>query len=58
MMFSIIQNTPERFIPRWLMNWLERYLNKRITELEQQSIKMTWQNMYLQDTVNEIQKSK
>ena len=53
-LFSIIQKLPEKFIPRWLMNWLERYLDKRINTLKQQSIKMTWQNMYLQEAVDDI----
>lgn len=52
--FSIIQRIPEKFIPHWLMNWLEKYLDKRISELKQQSIKMTWRNMYLQSATNEI----
>ena len=53
-LFSIIQKLPERFIPSPLMNWLNRYLDKRIAQLKQESIKMTWQNMYLQDAVSEI----
>lgn len=52
--FSIIQRIPEKFIPQWLMNRLEKYLDKRISELKQQSIKMTWRNMYLQSATNEI----
>ncbi|MFG6324283.1 MAG: hypothetical protein K1W41_23645 [Lachnospiraceae bacterium] len=52
--FSIIQRIPEKVIPHWLMNWLEKYLDKRINELKQQSIQMTWRNMYLQNAVNEI----
>lgn len=52
--FSIIQRIPEKFIPHWLMNRLEKYLDKRINELKQESIKMTWRNMYLQNAVNEI----
>lgn len=52
--FSIIQRIPEKFIPHWLMNWLEKYLDKRISELKQESIKMTWRNMYLQSATNEI----
>lgn len=52
--FSIIQRIPEKFIPQWLMNRLEKYLDKRISELKQQSIQMTWRNMYLQNAVNEI----
>ena len=52
--FSIIQRIPEKFIPQWLMNRLEKYLDKRINELKQESIKMTWRNMYLQSATNEI----
>ena len=52
--FSIIQRIPEKFIPHWLMNWLEKYLDKRIRELKQESIKMTWHNMYLQNSLTEI----
>lgn len=56
--FFIIQKLPEKFIPQWLMNRLEKYLDKRISELKQQSIQMTWRNMYLQNAVNDIRKSK
>ena len=52
--FSIIQRIPEKFIPQWLMNRLEKYLDKRISELKQQSIKMSWRNMYLQSATHEI----
>lgn len=54
LLFSIIQKLPERFIPSPLMNWLSRYLDRRINELKQESIKMTWQNMYLQEAVDDI----
>lgn len=56
--FSIIQKLPEKFIPQWIMNRLEKYLDKRISELKQQSIQMTWRNMYLQKAVDDIRKSK
>ena len=52
--FSVIQRIPEKFLSHRLMNWLEKYLDKRISELKQESIKMTWRNMYLQNAVNEI----
>ena len=52
--FSITQKLPEKFIPHWLINRLEKYLDKRINELKQESIKMTWRNMYLQSATNEI----
>ena len=54
LLFTIIFKLPEKLIPSPLMNWLERYLDKRIRELKQQSIKMTWQNMYLQEAVDNI----
>lgn len=54
LLFSIIQKLPERFIPSPLMNWLSRYLDRRIAKLKQESIKMTWQNMYLQEAVDDI----
>ncbi len=53
-LFSIIQKIPEKFLPHWLMNWLSHYLDKRIRELKQESIQMTWKNMHLQSTVNDI----
>ena len=51
MLFSIIQEIPEKYIPCWLMEWLSRYLDKRISELKHQFIKITWQDMYLQSAL-------
>lgn len=56
LLFSIICKLPEKFIPSLLMNWLNKYLDKRIKELKQQSVKMTWENMYLQNTITKIHK--
>lgn len=53
-LFFIIQKLPDKFIPHWLMNRFEKYLDKRISELKQESIKMTWRNMYLQNSLTEI----
>ena len=52
--FEIILKLPERFIPSWLMNYLERYTTKRINQLKQDTVKQTWKNMYLQSAVEEI----
>ena len=54
LLFTIISKLPEKFFPSPIMNWLSRYLDKRISKLKQQSIKQTWKNMYLQDAVDEI----
>jgi hypothetical protein len=54
LIFSIVQKLPEHLIPHWLMDWMEQYLNKRITQLQQETIKQNWKNVYLQKTVTEI----
>ncbi len=58
LLFSIIQKLPERFIPSFIMEWLDRYTDRRINELKHQQIKATWHKMYLQDAVNQIHKDK
>ena len=58
LLFSIIQKLPEKLIPSSIMNWLSRYLDKRINALKQRSIKMNWQNMYLQEAVDDIDNKK
>lgn len=58
LLFSIIQKIPKRFIPYFIMEWLDRYTDRRINQLKQQQIKATWQKMYLQDAVNQIHKDK
>lgn len=52
--FYIIQKLPEKLIPHFLMEWLDRYLDKRITELKQQTIKQTWRKLSLEKAVDEI----
>lgn len=54
LIFSIIQKLPEHLIPHWLMDWMERYLNNRINQLQQETIKQNWKNVYLQKAVTEI----
>lgn len=58
LLFSIIQKIPERFIPSFIMEWLDRYTDRRINQLKQEQIKATWKKMYLQDAVNQIRKDK
>ena len=44
----------ERFIPQWLMEWLDRYTTKRISQLKQQTIHGAWQKVYLEKAADEI----
>ena len=53
-LFALVQRLPERFIPASLMNWMDRYTDKRIAELQRQLIKDNWTNVELQKAVEQI----
>ena len=52
--FEIIQRIPERFIPQFIMNRIERYMDKRILEMQQQIVKYKWQEVELEKTVKKL----
>lgn len=52
-LFSVLEKLPERLIPPKMMNLLERHLNKRIQQLEQQNIENTWEMAYLERVIDE-----
>ena len=54
LLFKFIIKLPDKFIPPFVMDWLDRYTTKRINQLKQQNIKQTWKNTYLQKAVDEI----
>lgn len=53
-LFWIIQNIPEKFIPSTLMHWADRYLDKRIQQLKQETIRQNWNQIYLNHALKEI----
>ena len=53
-LFLMIQKLPEKFIPRFLMEWLQQYMNKRIAELNQQIVHDKWKSMELHKAVDSI----
>lgn len=53
-LFRIIQRMPERFIPNFLMDWLDRYTSKRIAQLKQQIIKDNWKEVTLEKALDDI----
>lgn len=55
--FSVIQKIPERFIPNSVMNWIDRYTDKRINQLKQEQIKAMWQKLHLENALDEISKN-
>lgn len=54
-LFSIIQKLPESLIPSPIMEWLNKYIDKRSKELQQEIIRKQWQQVYLEKAVEEIQ---
>ena len=54
LMFSIIQKLPEKMIPHFLMDWMEQYTNKRLSELKQQIIRNRWHTIELEKVVDNI----
>ena len=52
--FTIISKLPEKLIPSPLMNWLDRYTTKRISQLPQQIIKQRWQRDTFERAVEDI----
>ena len=54
--FDLIQKIPERFIPAFLMRWLEHYTDKRIAELKHDIIRNRWQVADLENVINDIHK--
>ena len=52
LLFSIIQHLP--VVPSFLANWLERYMDKRIAELQQETIKQQWDRISLEQVIDDI----
>ena len=53
-LFALVQRLPERFIPASLLNWMEKYTDKRIAELQRELVKDNWTNVELQKAVEQI----
>ena len=53
-LFWIIQKFPEKLIPAVLMNWADRYLDNRIQQLKQETIRQNWDKTYLDQALKEI----
>ena len=57
LIFAIIQKIPEKHIPSFLMNWMEHYINKRLSELQNQIIRKRWQTIEFEKAVDKIHDS-
>lgn len=55
-LFSLVLKLPERMIPKFVMDWLERYVNKRNSRLQQQITRQKWKTMALEQAAEQIHK--
>ena len=53
-LFLLIKKLPEKFIPHFLMEWLQQYMYKRIAELNQQIVQDKWKSMELHKIADTI----
>ena len=54
LLFYIINKIPDKFIPAFIMNWLEHYSSKRLAKLKQEVIHQRWQTIELEKVVDNI----
>lgn len=53
-LFSIISSLPEKLIPLPLMEWLGRYMDRKIQQTRQQIVKDRWKQDALEKTLLDI----
>lgn len=52
--FSIIQHLP--IVPGFLMDWSNDYLDRRITQLQHETIRQQWDKASLEKTLEDMKK--
>ncbi len=50
----MIQKLPVSLVPKFIIDWLQQYMNKRIAELNQQIVHDKWKSMELNKAVTSI----
>ena len=53
-MVSIIEKIPEKWLPAPLMDWMVKYTQKRIAELNQQIIRDHWKQVEYEKVTQHI----
>ena len=53
-LFLMIQNLPLRLVPKFLIKWFNKYMDKRLAKLNKQITHDKWQSMELHKAVNII----
>ncbi len=55
-MFTIFGKIPEKLIPSFLMDWMNKYTDKHLQELKQATIQLEWKRVYMQKAVQEMKR--
>lgn len=53
-LFTIFGKIPEKLIPSFLMDWIDKYTYKRLQKLKQAAIQLEWKRVYMQKAVQEM----
>lgn len=53
-LFSIISSLPEKLIPLPLMEWLGRYMDRKIQQTRQQIVKDRWRQDAIENALSDI----
>ena len=53
-LFSIVSSLPEKLIPLPLMEWLGRYMDRKIQQTRQQIVKNRWRQDTLEKALSDI----
>jgi hypothetical protein len=54
-MFDLLLHIPTDKLPQSIRNKINAYLDKRLLQLKQESVKLNWKNVSLKQAVKEIQ---
>lgn len=52
--FNLFLKILEKYTPACIINWMDKYTNKRLNELKQQITHSKWQTMELEKAVDKI----
>lgn len=52
--FNLFLKIPEKYTPACIINWMDKYTNKRLNELKQQITHSKWQTMELKKAFENI----
>ena len=54
LLFSTIRLLPECMIPKGVLEWMSRYIDKRTSQIRQEQVKANWKKTELQNVVEKL----